>query len=283
MAYKNLLGLRYVLKKFKQMFLPAMATFFNSLPLQVQGIPLNSGVSKALAPLIYVPFFIDLKKQEALKFLVFVDDMVLLCKNKQVAKEVYIAMFNFLKSVALHINLHKIQQGYFSTAKLTYCGYVFSGGYVSISEEKIIAFKSKIALFCSSYKMVDEVALIKRINQLINGFGHYYKCGNVKGVFEKLDSYIRSKVRTCYLRSLKPYPRNKYLKLVGLRSLVAILNGKKPRNSQRTKKKYVARFNKTITPNTKLQQTTALVFYLEKITHQNAEIIGQIKTGVKEL
>jgi hypothetical protein len=37
MAYKNLLGLTYVLKKFKQKFLPAIGAFFNSLPLQAQG------------------------------------------------------------------------------------------------------------------------------------------------------------------------------------------------------------------------------------------------------
>jgi hypothetical protein len=232
---------------------------------------------------MYVPFFIDLKKQEAIKFIVFVDDMVLLCKNKQVAKEVYIQLFNYLKAVALHINLHKMQQGYFSICKLTYCGYEFAGGYVGVSEEKQHAFKIKIALFCSNCKIVNEVAFIKKINQSINGFGHYYKCGNVKGVFEKLDSFIRNQVRGCYVRSLKPNPRSAYLNSVGLRSLTAILNGKKPTNSQQTKKKYIDRFNKTMTPKTNVQQTAALVFYLEKITHQNAAIIGQLKTGVKEL
>jgi hypothetical protein len=57
MAYKNLLGLRYVPKSFKKHFLPALDRFFGGLPLQEQGIPLNSSVSKALASIIYVDFF----------------------------------------------------------------------------------------------------------------------------------------------------------------------------------------------------------------------------------
>ena len=57
MAYKKLLGLPYVPKSFKKEFLPAVHHFFASLPITEQGIPLNSAMSKALACLIYVPFF----------------------------------------------------------------------------------------------------------------------------------------------------------------------------------------------------------------------------------
>ena len=57
LAYKNLLGMRSVPTSFKKEFLPKVHCFFNSLPTQTQGIPLNSAFSKAIAPLIYVPFF----------------------------------------------------------------------------------------------------------------------------------------------------------------------------------------------------------------------------------
>lgn len=57
LAYKKLLGLQYVPAGFKKQFLPAVQSFFASLPIQDTGLPLNSGMSKALATLIYVPFF----------------------------------------------------------------------------------------------------------------------------------------------------------------------------------------------------------------------------------
>ena len=57
LAYKKLLGLPYVPKGFKKQFLPALHAFFGSLSIQNKGLPLNSSMSKALACLVYVPFF----------------------------------------------------------------------------------------------------------------------------------------------------------------------------------------------------------------------------------
>ena len=57
LAYKKLLGFNYVPKKFKKQLLPKLSHWFGTLPTQYQGVPLNSAMSKALAPLILVPFF----------------------------------------------------------------------------------------------------------------------------------------------------------------------------------------------------------------------------------
>ena len=57
LAYKKLLGLRYVPKKFKAYLLPLLDQWFDELPTQYQGVPLNSAMSKALTPLLLVPFF----------------------------------------------------------------------------------------------------------------------------------------------------------------------------------------------------------------------------------
>ena len=57
LAYKKLLGLEYVPKKFKKQLLPALQTWFADMPTQYQGVPLNSAMSKALSPLLLVPFF----------------------------------------------------------------------------------------------------------------------------------------------------------------------------------------------------------------------------------
>lgn len=122
---------------------------------------------------------------------------------------------------------------------------------------------------------------IKKINQSINGFGHYYKFGNVAGVFEKLDSYIRSQVRRCYKRALRSTPNNSYLETIGLRSLKAIYKGKKPINSQTAKKNYTDRFTAP-KPSTN-KEAAVMHFYLERLTHQNAQIISATNAVLKEL
>ncbi len=282
MAYKALLGLHYVPRKFKQQFLPFIQQFFLEFPLQKQGLPLNSSVSKALAPLLYVPFFLELKKNDQIKFMVYVDDILLLCNSKQVALDTYIKIFNYLKSIELSVNLTKLQQGYFSSSQLTYCGYHFAGGYVAISPEKLAVFKAKIISYCEQNLIVNETVFIKNLNRLINGFGHYYKNAHVKSVYQRLDSFIRARVRKCYLNSLRSKPTNNYLKSVGLRSLFDIKLAKKPIIARLTKKDYAFK-----EPNKQLKinrlQNEIYIQLLEKMIHQNSEIIGKLNLCVKEL
>lgn len=57
LAYKKLLGFNYVPKKFKKQLLPKLNHWFSTLQTQYLGVPLNSAMSKALAPLMLVPFF----------------------------------------------------------------------------------------------------------------------------------------------------------------------------------------------------------------------------------
>lgn len=57
LAYKKLLGFHYVPQSFKHHLLPELDEWFASLPTDAVGIPLNSAMSKALAPLMLVPFF----------------------------------------------------------------------------------------------------------------------------------------------------------------------------------------------------------------------------------
>lgn len=155
---------------------------------------------------------------------------------------------------------------------------------MGISAVKITAFKTKINQLCTTHTLTNEVAFIKKLNQRINGFGHYYKCGHVSGVFDKLDSYIRSEVRDCYQRYLRQYPSNSALEGVGLRSLKAIFKGNKPVHSKTTNKVYTDRFTRIESQNVpSTKEREAFLFYLEKISHQNAQIIGCHKAVLKEL
>ena len=49
-AYRNLLGLQFVLDKFKKRFVPPMLSWLDSLPVQHQGLPIGSPVSCLAAP-----------------------------------------------------------------------------------------------------------------------------------------------------------------------------------------------------------------------------------------
>lgn len=280
MAYKMLLGLPYVPKSFKKHFLPASQAFFRSLPIANQGIPLNSAFSKAIAPLVYVSFFLSLKKLDYVEFIIYADDILMLCKNKRQGRQLYIELFNFLQSVQLQPNLSKVQQGRFSDTSLSFCGYQFAGGYVGIDEQKIKAFKEKISLFCTGKQSVAALrsprVFIKRLNQIISGFGHYYKCANVSNVFEKLDGYIRNNIRLWFKHTGRTKPANKHLETLGLLSLSGLLKNKK--QGLISPKCYGQSLEEGIKNKKDCKSTDDVLFaYLEKLTNQNVEIITQLK------
>lgn len=275
LAYKKLLGMQYVPSSFKKKWLPEMEAFFDSLPLQYQGLPLNSGMSKALVPLIYTPFFLDLKQQGKVLFFVFVDDILFLGKNQQDLTTTYYDLHNHLRSMDLQLNIAKIQQGRFATGVLEYCGYRFAGGSVGIAPAKVDQFKT--AVEHRAARMPNpfiERQYIKGLNGLLNGFGHYYKCGQVTGLFEELDGYVRRHIRVVYARLGMPFPSNEYLTQLGLVSL-ALLRRQTPQHIVELKK--YERLKAQQRKRAKPTKEALLYNYLEHFDNQNKEIIAQLK------
>lgn len=221
------------------------------------------------------PFFLDLKKQDNVKFLVHTDDVLFLCKTKKDLQMLYIDFVNHLNTLGLQPNLSKVQEGRFANGVLDYCGYRFAGGYVSITDSKIDTFKMGIATYCTNYvkrnKKFSERAFVKNINHKINGFGHYYKWGTVANLFEKLDSYIRSQVRLVYKSLQFSMPSNLYLETLGLRSLKNLKNGTKTHLIKANL------YKKKQTPPHLKNSNLVYIGFLEQLVQQNTEIIHQFK------
>lgn len=213
-------------------------------------------------------------------FIVFADDILILCKTKQQSKTLYFDLLNHLNSIELDINKSKIQQDRFSSGVLDFVGYKFAGGRVGISGNKITAFKEDFAARCKLLpKPFNERAYVKNLNCKISGFGHYYKCADVVGLFEKLDSYIRANVRLQYKSLGLPYPTNAYLNNMGLSSLVAIK--KKGTRSIIPINKYNVKQQLAREKHIQKTREETLFNYLEHFDNQNKEIIGLLKKMVK--
>uniref|UniRef100_UPI0039A51E1C reverse transcriptase domain-containing protein n=1 Tax=Ornithobacterium rhinotracheale TaxID=28251 RepID=UPI0039A51E1C len=278
LAYKNLLGLSYVPKRFKAQALPMLHRFFQELPTEGYGIPLNSSMAKAVSPLIYVNFLLQLKKQGDCRFIVYADDFLFLCRSAKACEQLYIDFSNFLYHVDLKVNMLKVQQGRFASATLDFCGYRFSGGYVSVSPEKIQQFKESILKHCHNTnnrtKLWDERRLIKTINAKVNGFGHYYKYAHVKRLYHHLDAFIRQQVRDLYKQLGLASPTLKEFYHLGLRSLALILQKKQQKLISPKAYKIYKESTKTYTNRAR---DFINIPYLEKLIHQQTEIIAQLK------
>lgn len=215
--------------------------------------------------------------------------MLFLFRRHREAEHVYIELVNYLTSVELRPKLSKVKQGRFSNGVLDFCGYRFAGGYVTISPHKITEFKTSVRILCVSAKgklaKVDgwsERTFIKKLNQKINGFGHYYKYGHVAGIYAKLDGHIRSCIRQQFRALRLSFPSSEYLSGLGLRSLVALKQGKKTHIiSASCYRKHQQDYRHNDYHRLTTDINKIYMGYLEQLTQQQSEIIKLIKVVIK--
>ncbi|AXF56769.1 group II intron maturase-specific domain-containing protein [Salicibibacter kimchii] len=72
--------------------------------------------------------------------------------------------------------------------------------------------------------------MIKKLNEVIRGFGNYFGFGNTKRMFQRLDQWIRMRVRA-FMRKKKSTVSNmrvpnRQLDQLGLVSLVSLLTAR---------------------------------------------------------
>lgn len=195
LAYRDLLGLEYVPKAFKRRYVGIVNRWIASLPLH-RGIPLGSPLSALLAPLMLVPLWLELKRRYRLPFLVYMDDVLVMCGDEDECAEIYAFIANRLSDdYGLSLNIDKTVSGRFSRQSVVYCGWRFSGGYATISNEKVAAFKDRLTAEVDSCKGMPTSQMLKRVNRKIDGFGNYYKHGDVARQLGELDAFVRREVR----------------------------------------------------------------------------------------
>ncbi|MDR1919229.1 MAG: hypothetical protein LBQ65_06245 [Tannerellaceae bacterium] len=234
-AYRDLCAMDYVPEAFKKRFVGAVNAWCCRLPLQ-RGIPLGSPLSAIAAPVMLIPVWLQLKKQFKVPFIVFMDDVLVMCESAEQVNEVYAFLVNtLLGDYELNLNLAKTRSGRFSRDTVDFCGWRFAGGYAAISEEKVEAFKERVATLARRDKKGNMQAFIKRMNQAIDGFGHYYKHGDTARQFEALDVYIRGLVRRRLTGKTRTGTvRNSRLDDYGLHSLTRIFNRHQDKMAGRT-------------------------------------------------
>lgn len=226
-----------------------------------------------------------MKSHPGIKFIVFVDDVLFVAQTQRAIQAVYEEFGEFLHSVGLRVNLSKVQQGRFATDVLDFCGYRFAGGYVNISPDKIDAYKKRIVqLALKPGQPFNERAYIKRLNEQIAGFGHYYKCGHVAQTFCRLDGFLRARIREYYHKAGLKYPDNARLAALGLFSLAALHKGEKQQLVPATGYRRAREDRlQAVSPAPVLprEQMEILLSHLGHLGDQNKEIIALLKKQVK--
>lgn len=195
LAWRDLLGLGYVPAEFKKRYVGGLNDWCRSLPL-TRGIPLGSPLSGVVAPLMLLPVWLEIKRELGVPVIVYMDDVLVMCRTEADTLAVYGHLERRLSlDHDLRLNPKKTSAGRFATDRVDFCGWTFSGGYATVSEAKYAGFRERIAEYVHHADGKTAAAFVKGLNRKVDGFGHYYKFGNVTRQFEALDAYVRREVR----------------------------------------------------------------------------------------
>lgn len=189
----------------------------------------------------------------------------------------------------MSINIKKLNSGKFHQDKLNFLGSEFYAGYIRISENKIEGFRQRIKKLTYLTRKKPVKVAIKQLNNQVLGFGHYYKLGQTKQIFEELDAFIRSRLRRYIQRNKDAKDKqgnliltNQILKELGLKSLTDIYKkytSKKSNKSRKTSKSdRKAGKGTTVAKWTELEQIS--------LKYRQKQILNQLKeltTSVKKL
>lgn len=255
-------------------YLKDILQYLNSSPYG-KGISIGSSLSYVLSCI----FLLNLDLKIPRPFLRQADDYIIFCKDKKEPEKILREIVNpELKRLNLEINEKKLKSGKFHQDKVDFIGFDFYAGHFTIKESKVNEFKNKIIKITHLTKKKPKEAIIKLLNNKILGFGHYYKYASCKQEFEKLDSFIRMRLRRYLSRNKDSKNKqgnliltNEAIKSIGLKSLVDIRYGHEKRHISKKRSKKATKSGRLIT-----QPKWNNLEHIE-LKHRQEEILNQLK------
>lgn len=191
-----------------------------------KGSPQGGVISPLLANIYLDKFDWDMKEQ-GFPVVRYADDAIIFCKTKMEAKKAYEAAKEILEQ-ELKLTMHpeKTKIVHFDDG-FRFLGFDFWKDYKVLPDERIRKYKDRIRQLSRRQQGKSLVEMIRKLNEVIRGFANYFKVGNVKKKFQRLDEWIRMRVRA-YMRKKRSRESNwripnKILTQAGLVSMVDLL------------------------------------------------------------
>ena len=222
-------------------FLKAGALEEGKLINQISGTPQGGVISPILANL-YLTDFDKIFKKTDYKLVRYADDFVILCKAENQAIDAFKKMKEILKSLKLEIaeEKTKITSVYDGFNFLGHTFWKSRGGnitYTFPSDKSMRSFREKVKIITRRQQPSNIKMVIERLNPLVRGWGNYFRDGDGKKRIQRLDEWIRMRLRSFILKkralTLNVHLRfpNVFFKTSGLVFLTDIFASQKARLS----------------------------------------------------
>lgn len=172
---------------------------------RLSGTPQGSPLSPLLSNIVLDELDQELNKRGH-KFVRYADDCSIYVKSKKSAQRVMEGITNFIEcKLLLKVNREKTRVSRpHESYLLGFSFYQMKGRYeIRISPRSVYRVKSKCKSITRSSVPLSDPSKLARLNEVIGGWINYFKIANAKGIVEKLDEWIRTRLRISKWREWK--------------------------------------------------------------------------------
>ena len=182
-----------------------------------EGVPQGGPLSPLLGNIMLNELDHELERRGH-RFVRYADDLLIFCKSRKAAKRTLKHILPYIEGkLYLRVNREKTQVAYINDIKyLGYGFYIYKGeGRLRIHPKSIRKFKDNIRNITGRSNGLGIEFRKIRLNQLICGWINYFRLADAKGLAQRLDEWIRSRIRMVTWKRWKRV-RTRYANLKGL-------------------------------------------------------------------
>lgn len=182
------------------------------------GAPQGGVISPLLANIYLHEMDKQVSRLYSVRMVRYADDFVILCKTREKAERTLKQVEEILTGLQLRLNKKKTKIVYVNMESFGFLGFNFKRGrgivFVTPRKEAVEKFKDTVRAVTNRRRPLKPKELMGELNSVIRGWGNYFKIGDVKKLFTKLDKWIRARVRTYIEKKKSDYAKRRISKYV---------------------------------------------------------------------
>lgn len=186
-------------------YLKAKVSINGKLEESLLGTPQGGNISPLLSNIMLNELDIELTKR-GLHFVRYADDCNIYVKTRKSAERVMKSITKFIEEKLL-LEVNKEKSKIDRPWKLKFLGISFynsqSGVRIRLHEKSLVKFKAKLKEITSRSNGMSIEQKIEKLKQCIVGWVNYFKVADMKKICEKLDEWLRRRIRMCYWKNWK--------------------------------------------------------------------------------
>jgi len=180
-----------------------------------EGTPQGGPMSPLLANILLDDLDKELEKRK-LPFVRYADDFLIFTKSERSAERVYESVSRYL-TCQLHLVVNQEKSRIVSYDGVEFLGFVFRGvrGTIQVSPKSLKRFKHQTRQITGRSRGISMEDRLSRLRSYVRGWMGYFGIASQLKLFDKLDQWIRRRIRMCYWKRWR-HVRTRRRELIGL-------------------------------------------------------------------